>query len=206
MQRFTKRSDFPEHLPASKTFFCSLCGANDIHKVMRADGTATHHCNSCGGDADRFLGWNPSMSQFFNDAGELVHESVGVIVQNQQREILLFKRVKYPFLWTIPAGHRDAGEDPRFAAARELKEETTIATIEDELEELFVGEIRGDSCIGGVDIHFWYAYLYHMNGTVTPVIQKEEGAQWGWFALDDLPEVVTPLKFLLSQASIKEKL
>src|SRR3989339_32469 len=134
MQRFTKRSDFPEHLPTDKTFFCSLCGANGIQKIIRADGTATHHCNGCGGDAERFLGWDPGMAQFFNEASELVHESVGVIVQNQQHEILLFKRIKYPFLWTIPAGHRDIGEDPRHAASRELEEETTIVT--NELQEI----------------------------------------------------------------------
>jgi len=204
MQRFTKRSDFPEHLPTTKTFFCSLCGATDIQKVIRADGTATHHCNSCGGDAERFLGWNPGMAQFFNEAGELVHESVGVIVQNPQREILLFKRIKYPFLWTIPAGHRDIGEDPLLAAARELREETAI--VADELQELFVGEIRGDSCVGGVDIHFWYAYLYHMKGDMVPVIEAEEGAQWGWFAPHDMPQVTLPVKYLISQTSVKELL
>lgn len=206
MHRFTKRSDFPEHLPTVKTLFCSLCGANNIHKVIRTDGTATHHCNRCGGDADRFLGWDPGMGQYFNDAGELVHESVGVIVQNRQREILLYKRVKFPFVWTIPAGHRDIGEDPRLAAARELEEETTIITATNELKELFVGEIRGDSCIGGVDIHFWYAYLYHMNDNISPTIEEEEGAQWGWYTLDNLPEVTMPLKYLLSQASVKEML
>ncbi|MCB9812480.1 NUDIX hydrolase [Candidatus Nomurabacteria bacterium] len=140
------------------------------------------------------------MEQFFNQDNELVHGSVGVIVQNQNKEILLFKRVKYPFLWTIPAGHLDKDEDPKQAATRELHEETQINA--SELRSVFAGEIRGDSCVGGADIHYWHAYVYQASDDVEPIIEAEEGREWGWFVLSELPELTMPVGYLLSLSEV----
>ncbi len=204
MQQFTQRKDFPQHLPHNKSFFCLLCGATGVQKIVRDDNTFAYLCNQCNGMSERFLAWDPGMVQYFNNHGELVHGSAGVIVLNKHQEILLFKRVKYPFLWTIPAGHRDVGEDPQLSATRELMEETGIFA--HELEEVFVGEIRGDSCVGGADIHFWHTYVYRLKSDVTPIIEAEEGMQWGWFAQHRIPKVTSPVMYLLSQPSIKNAL
>jgi len=203
MQYFTTRKDFPEILPTEKTFFCSKCGNSPVEKIKNADDTIVYKCDCCESVNERFLAWDPRMVQYFNNNNdELVHGSVGVIVQNKQQEILLFKRVKYPFLWTIPAGHLDVGENPQSAAERELKEETGI--IANELKEIFTGEIRGDSCVGGADIHFWHAYLYQVKDDVIPVIEEEEGSKWGWFSLQDVPKVTMPVQYLLSKVVVRE--
>lgn len=200
---FINRKDFPEKLPSVKTFFCSLCGAPEVQKLKSKTGLTLYKCKHCKNIAERFLAWDPKMVQYFNDQQELVHDSVGVFVQNLHQEILLFKRIKYPFLWTIPAGHLNLDENPVSAAARELKEETGIET-NNNLQEIFSGEIKGDSCVGGADIHFWHAYVYHLQTKVTPKIKAEEGTDWDWFSLNQIPEVTAPVKHLLSEPAVQK--
>jgi ADP-ribose pyrophosphatase YjhB (NUDIX family) len=104
-------------------------------------------------------------------------------------------------LWTIPGGHRDVGEDPEKTAARELFEETKI--VAEKLQLVFAGEIRGDSCAGGADIHFWHAYVYRVPNNVEPELDADEGREWGWFTLDKLPELTMPVGYLLSLSEVR---
>jgi len=201
---FTCRKDLPSVLPTKKTFFCILCGATGVTKVKHKNSNFLYHCGSCHQKSERFIAWDPGMEQYFNNQNELVHASVGVIVQNEKKDILLFKRVKYPFLWTVPAGHLNKGEEPSEAALRELFEETQITITQ--LHPVFTGEIRGDSCVGGADIHFWHAYVGRMQNDVEPSIEKEEGGEWGWFSLDKLPEVTMPVTYLLQHKDVNEYL
>lgn len=200
----TSRRDLPIELPINKTFFCMFCRKATITKVKKENGTSVYLCESCGKESERFLAWDPGMEQYFNTNDELVHKSVGVVVQNSKNEVLLFKRVKFPFVWTIPAGHLDLGENPKRAAARELLEETQI--VANNLDTLFVGEIKGDSCVGGADIHFWYAYLTTIPDHVEPTIDEDEGREWAWFSLDDLPEVTFPVDYLFKLQEVKKAL
>lgn len=202
--RYTSRDDFPDDLPNEATFFCMLCGATPVEKVREEDGTVHYQCGACGGKAERFLAWDPGMEQYFNETGELVHSGGGVIVQNRKGEVLLFKQAKYPFLWTVPGGHRDVGEDPEQTAARELFEETRITSEKTQL--VFTGEIRGDSCAGGADIHFWYAYLCRVPDGTEPQLDADEGREWGWFSLDSLPELTMPVGYLLSLTEVRASL
>lgn len=59
---------------------------------------------------------------------EVVHHSGGVCVLplTDEGEVLFVKQFRYPFkevLWELPAGKREAGEDPKECGIRELKEE-----------------------------------------------------------------------------------
>lgn len=183
-------------LPTQQTFFCIRCGGTPITKVGHKNANTLYLCSSCGERSERFVAWDPEMVQYFNDKNELVHGSVGVIVQNTTKEILLFKRVKYPFLWTIPAGHVGVDEDPSQAALRELYEETQLHVTE--LQPVFTGEIRGDSCVGGADIHFWHAYICRVEDGIMPTIEETEGREWGWFPLNEIPSVTMPVDYLLA--------
>ncbi len=86
-----------------------------------------YHCNTCVKLSERVLIYDPSMMQSFNEKGDLVHYSAGVLLLNDTKELLLFLRTKYPFLYTIPAGHISKGEDPKEAALRETEEEVYVA-------------------------------------------------------------------------------
>lgn len=204
MDTRTHRSLFPESLPEVRLCLCMACKKPGVTKVLDSDGRAYFACNICGVRSERFLVWDPNMVQYFNANDELVHASVGVVVQNSVGEVLLFKRVKYPFLWTFPAGHLEVGESPPLAAIRELQEETGIEV--DKVEQLFEGEIRGDSCVGGADIHHWY--LYHaIVDHATPSIEAEEGGEWRWVTIDDLPQDVTyPVAFFFAYEQVAKLL
>lgn len=52
---------------------------------------------------------------------------VGILALTAEREVLLVRQYRYPYgevVTEIPAGKRDAGEDPLTTARRELEEET----------------------------------------------------------------------------------
>ncbi len=56
---------------------------------------------------------------------------VSAILLNQQDEVLLQQRdgkpALFPYHWTLPGGHAEAGETPGEAMARELLEEVELA-------------------------------------------------------------------------------
>jgi 8-oxo-dGTP diphosphatase len=61
-------------------------------------------------------------------------------------EVLLAKRGKPPFIWSLPGGHVERGETLAQAAARELLEETGV--VADRLQFLEMAEIIRE------DVHF----------------------------------------------------
>ena len=57
-------------------------------------------------------------------------DTVSVVAVLRDGRIILERQYRYPirrYIYEIPAGHIDAGETPRHAAARELEEETGYA-------------------------------------------------------------------------------
>ena len=204
MSSYTRRSGFPTKLPARKTRLCFSCGVSGVEDVAQ-DERVYFRCKQCKAKSERYIAWDPNMVQYFNERQELVHGSVGVVVQNVAGDVLLFKRVKFPFLWTIPAGHITVGEDPHVAALRELREETGIRASRASL--IFAGDIRGDSCVGGADIHAWRLYHLVLQKMRRPKIEAHEGREWQWCALDNLPDDLTyPVSFLFSHRAVRDAL
>lgn len=198
----THRSQFPPILPAQKTQYCFVCGSTDVEKAKES-GRNMYHCRVCGKLNARVLIYDPGMMQTFNKANELVHYSAGTLLVNEKKELLLFLRTKYPFLYTIPAGHISNGEDPKVAALRETEEEVGIIVPDAEL--VFESEIAGDECVGGADIHYWYLYLAHT--TIKDVKLDEEGARYDWFTVDHIPKEITyPVQFFLQREDIRKRL
>jgi len=195
---YTNRLDFPAQLPSTKTYYCFICRSETVAKIKKADRNL-YHCSNCGKTNERTLIYDPKMMQLFNTKGELIHYSAGTLLLNEKRELLLFLRTKYPFLYTIPAGHISPNEDSRVAALRETLEEVHINP--DGARIIFEGEVRGDSCVGGADIHYWYLYLAQTGSS--DVQLDEEGSKFNWFSFDRIPKAITyPVKFFLEQDSI----
>ena len=199
---YTNRSRFPKNLPRVKTQYCFLCGASVVQKV-NIEGRNMFQCATCGKVHERVLIYDPSMAQSFNEKNELVHYSAGIFLLNKHKELLLFLRTKYPFLYTIPAGHISKGEDPKTAALRETEEEVHIMLSDAEL--IFEGEVRGDECVGGADVQYWHLYFAQTDETVVEL--DEEGSQYGWFSSVDIPKEITyPVQYFLNQKLVHTKL
>jgi len=71
-------------------------------------------------------------------------------------KVLLINRRKYPFAYTIPAGHLEQDETPIEGARRELREETGLDLRELTLVKDY--EAFYDPCKGGADYHEWHLY------------------------------------------------
>jgi ADP-ribose pyrophosphatase YjhB (NUDIX family) len=145
------------------------------------------------------------MQMHFDNNGRLIHESCGVIITNRAGKLLLFKRTKFPYLLTIPAGHLEIGEAPLTCAGRETEEE--IGVRPENLIELFVGDIEGDSCLGGADIHHWYAYGCVVDDAIKVQLDGE-GLSWGWYDKQDLSSknTVQPVMYLIGKDEVTRRL
>lgn len=199
---YTKRNDFPGELPLHKTQYCFIC--HSVQVTKQNNDIVTYHCTSCRETNGRVLIYDPKMAQYFDEDLNLVHTSAGMIIINPENMVLLFLRRKYPYLYTIPAGHIETGEIPQTAAVRETLEEVGVTVKNERLA--FEGMVRGDECLGGADIHFWYLYIALVDSTEMPVLD-EEGSTFGWFSIDTLPPNMTyPVKFFLEKEDILRKL
>lgn len=103
---------------------------------------------------------------------------VGVtgIILNEKKEILLFKHTYRQHAWSLPGGYLKAGEHPREALEREIKEESGLVVSVDEALKTRTDRetARLDLCYTGVFI----------GGDFVPT---HEVSQYGFFPQDKLP-------------------
>lgn len=197
--RYTTRSDFPEQLPVTKTHYCWHCHAPDAKKHGKR--RVSYICAICGRSSGRVLIYDPRMQLYFDAHSHLVHRSCGVFVTRADGKLLLFKRSKFPYLLTIPAGHLEVGEDPLSCAKRETQEEIGIAATK--LTQIFEGTIAGDSCLGGADIHQWYTYACIVEDE-KGITLDGEGVAWGWYDRSELSahNTTQPVLYMLHRPEI----
>lgn len=103
---------------------------------------------------------------------------VGVtgIILNEKKEILLFKHTYRAHAWSLPGGYLKAGEHPREALEREIKEESGLVVSVDEALKT-----RTDRETARLDLCYTGAFI---GGDFVPT---HEVSQYGFFPLDKLP-------------------
>ena len=110
-------------------------------------------------------------------------DDAGGLVSNRRGDYLLIQRSG---LWDLPKGHREAGEDIRVTALREVQEETGVDQLE--LRDLICVT---DHCylrdgIWHLKHTWWYDMLYTDPVNLTP--QREEDiTRAAWVARSSLP-------------------
>ncbi len=139
-------------------------------------------CLSCGGRMHVTVGGRPVAR--CSACGRRHHldpkVGVGALVCDGAGRLLLVQRAIPPGKgrWALPAGYVDADEDPRAAAAREVREETGL--------EVVCGAVV-DVYPGGGGASFFLAFLARLTGGV--LAAADDALDAGFFALDDLPEL-----------------
>ena len=143
-----------------------------------------------------------------------LRKGVGIVLLNKQNKIFVAKRIDNPKnFWQMPQGGIDEGEDYYEAALRELKEETSVESVE------FIQEINKkltyilpDHLIGIIwkgkfkgQIQKWFVMKFVGNESEINInTKKPEFLDWKWINLVDLPKIAVSFKLKVYK-SLKEE-
>ena len=133
-----------------------------------------------------------------------LRSGVGIILLNKENKVLVAKRIDNPKnFWQMPQGGIDKGEDFYTAALRELKEETSIISVQlvKEIEGIFT-YILPDHLIGIIwkgrfkgQKQKWFVMRFLGNESEINIKTKHpEFLDWKWINIDDLPKIAVKFK------------
>lgn len=116
--------------------------------------------------------------------GQPIHYSVGIILREQER-VLLIDRNTPPYGLAGIAGHLEENEEPSAAIKREVLEETGLELVVARLiHEEFVPL---NTCSRGIPGHYWYLFEGEVGGN--PTINTREVKSVAWYSLHDLAQL-----------------
>ena len=129
---------------------------------------------------------------------------VGIALLNNNNEVFVGKRIDNPKnFWQMPQGGIDEGEDYYEAALRELKEETSVISVEHvkEIDEKLT-YILPDHLIGIIwrgkfkgQIQKWFVMRFIGNESEININTKNpEFLDWKWIDLKDLTKIAVNFK------------
>ena len=133
-----------------------------------------------------------------------LRSGVGIVVLNKENKVFVAKRIDNPKnFWQMPQGGVDKNENYYDAALRELKEETSIKSVEliQEIDEKFT-YILPDHLIGIIwkgrfkgQTQKWFVMRFVGNESEININTKHpEFLDWKWISLDDLPKIAVNFK------------
>ncbi len=129
------------------------------------------------------------------------NKSVGVIIINEDKEILLIERKKFPLGFAAPSGHIDDFDGPEACAKGEVREEVglTILRLNLVLEETKHNPCRRE----GGGHHRWWIYDAEVDGVVEG--SEDETKQVVWCNSEKINELMYRTKaYQLGEISEKE--
>ena len=133
-----------------------------------------------------------------------LRKGVGIVLLNKENKIFVAKRIDNPKnFWQMPQGGIDEGEDYYEAALRELKEETSVISVEHvkEIDEKLT-YILPDHLIGIIwrgkfkgQIQKWFVMRFIGNESEINIkTKKPEFLDWKWIDLEDLTKIAVSFK------------
>ena len=133
-----------------------------------------------------------------------LRKGVGIILLNDKNKVFVAKRIDNPKnFWQMPQGGIDVGEDYYEAALRELKEETSVESVEliQEIDKKLT-YILPDNLIGIIwkgkfkgQTQKWFVMRFTGNESEINInTKKPEFLDWKWINLDDLPKIAVKFK------------
>ena len=133
-----------------------------------------------------------------------LRKGVGIVVLNSENKVFVAKRIDNPKnFWQMPQGGVNKDENYYEAALRELKEETSIISVEliKEIDKKFT-YILPDHLIGVIwkgkfkgQTQKWFVMKFIGNESEININTKHpEFLDWKWINLDNLPEIAVNFK------------
>ena len=143
-----------------------------------------------------------------------LRKGVGIVLLNNENKVFVAKRIDNPKnFWQMPQGGIDEGEDYYKAALRELKEETSVASVEyiKEIDKKLT-YILPDHLIGIIwrgkfkgQIQKWFVMRFIGNDSEINInTKKPEFLDWKWIDLEDLPKIAVNFKLEIYKFLKKE--
>jgi len=138
---------------------------------------------------------------------------VGIMLLDAKGRVFVGRRIDTPGAWQMPQGGIDAGETPKEAARRELKEETgtnkaeIIAESKHWLRYDLPAPLHGIAWGGGYrgQEQKWFAMRFTgHDGDFDLNSHHPEFDAWKWVAASDLPSLIVPFKRALYEAVLEE--
>ena len=143
-----------------------------------------------------------------------LRNGVGIVLLNNKNKVFVAKRIDNPKnYWQMPQGGVDDGEDNLKAALRELKEETSINSVEliKEIEGyltynlpnnllgiIWKGKFKGQK-------QKWYVFKFNGNDKeINLKTKKPEFLEWKWIDLENITDTVVDFKLEIYK-KIKEE-
>ena len=133
-----------------------------------------------------------------------LRSGVGIIVLNKKNKVFVAKRIDNPKnFWQMPQGGIDEGEDYYEAALRELKEETSVVSIENIKEiDKKLTYILPDHLIGIIwrgkfkgQIQKWFVMRFIGNESEINInTKKPEFFEWKWIDVEKITDNVVDFK------------
>ena len=133
-----------------------------------------------------------------------LRKGVGIVLLNNKNKVFVAKRIDNPKnFWQMPQGGVDGDENYYEAALRELKEETSIASVEliREIDKKLT-YILPDHLIGIIwkgrfkgQTQKWFVMRFIGNESEININTKNpEFLDWKWIDLEDLPKIAVNFK------------
>jgi putative (di)nucleoside polyphosphate hydrolase len=133
-----------------------------------------------------------------------LRKGVGVVLLNNENKVFVAKRIDNPKnFWQMPQGGVDGGENYYEAALRELKEETSVASVEliQEIDKkltyilpnhligiIWRGRFKGQT-------QKWFVMRFIGNESEININTKNpEFLDWKWIDLEDLTKIAVNFK------------
>jgi len=133
-----------------------------------------------------------------------LRKGVGIVLLNNKNKVFVAKRIDNPKnFWQMPQGGVNRDENYYEAALRELKEETSIASVEliREIDKKLT-YILPDHLIGIIwkgrfkgQTQKWFVMRFNGNESEININTKNpEFLDWKWIDLEDLPKIAVNFK------------
>ena len=143
-----------------------------------------------------------------------LRKGVGIVLLNNKNKIFVAKRIDNPKnFWQMPQGGVNENEDYYQAALRELKEETSIVSVEliKEINKkltyilpnhligiIWKGRFKGQR-------QKWFVMKFIGNDSEINIkTEKPEFLDWKWINLEDLPKIAVKFKLNVYKTLEKE--
>lgn len=151
--------------------YCPNCYSKDVKRNDQG-----FYCNSCKTTLERLIIIDDKIKYWVDDQDNYWHESIGVLIENNKEEVLLIKLDKFPYGYSIPAGHVDKGEDPMDAVKRETLEEVGLDLNDFTLVK--AEDLTNDPCRRGADHHKWHLYKAKVDNAIVEINQESSDYIW----------------------------